>query len=479
MYVVAFTSRIYEKAKLTSDGQALRSADDPYKRPLYPLEVRDDWRQLLHKICKQTSNTPTVLICGQKSVGKSTLSRLFINRLLTQPSSSPPTQTRGSVFLLDLDPGQPEFTVPGQLSLVNIQEPIFGPPFTQASPGASNYVVRAHSIAATTPAENTEHYLACALDLAGHALRRASSEGPRPIVINCPGWYMGVGIDIVKELIRSIPSVTDVIALTPSMGRIEEKVTATAKEAKVRLHFLAPQADSGSESRTAAEFREMQMISYFHHQQGESGPLLLPEPISARRPYEVSYAEGSSGFVGIMDYTEFPSMKFVGTLLNGSIVAIVEVEDEGELAGREVTRENDMQIPFIKPGPDGWTAPLSPGRSRFLGLGLIRSIAVQHQALHLLTPLPADAVSALDAARLVLVRGSFDTPAWAFKEEVYWQEAGEQRIRRPGVSGGGELEFGDASERGNYGQARPWVRRVAGSEGGGLVGASWRTRRFQ
>jgi len=49
---------------------------------------------------------PRVLVAGGKGVGKSTLVRFLVNRLLDE--------LKGPVVVLDLDPGQAEFTVPGR-----------------------------------------------------------------------------------------------------------------------------------------------------------------------------------------------------------------------------------------------------------------------------------------------------------------------------------------------------------------------------
>lgn len=66
------------------------------------------------------------LICGPKGVGKSSFLRFLINGLLTNSLCS-------SVAVLDCDLGQPEFTLPGLVSLCLVYKPVFGPPFTHFS----------------------------------------------------------------------------------------------------------------------------------------------------------------------------------------------------------------------------------------------------------------------------------------------------------------------------------------------------------
>jgi len=69
------------------------------------------------------------MICGPKASGKSTLAKVLTNRLLSESISRSRSnnQKLPGVAILDLDPGQPEYSTPGQLSLVHIHEYNFGP----------------------------------------------------------------------------------------------------------------------------------------------------------------------------------------------------------------------------------------------------------------------------------------------------------------------------------------------------------------
>jgi polynucleotide 5'-hydroxyl-kinase GRC3/NOL9 len=117
--------------------------------------------------------TPAIMICGPKSSGKSTLVKILTNKLLSDEGN----QSSTGVALLDLDPGQPEYSIPGQLSLLHLREPNLGPPFSHPWPMSKNRLIRSHTIAAITPAEDPELYMNCALDLYAH-YRMLLSQNP-------------------------------------------------------------------------------------------------------------------------------------------------------------------------------------------------------------------------------------------------------------------------------------------------------------
>lgn len=84
---------------------------------LNTLKESSVWDEILNDVDCDTK----LMIAGGKGVGKSTLLRFAINRLLNRFNK---------VRVLDLDPGQSEFMMPGCVSIVIVTEPIFGPNFT-------------------------------------------------------------------------------------------------------------------------------------------------------------------------------------------------------------------------------------------------------------------------------------------------------------------------------------------------------------
>ena len=81
----------------------------------------------------EPSGTRTI-ICGAKGVGKSTCLRYTINRLLSSSPSSPSSSSSSSslppraIAVIDCDLGQPEFNIPGCISLHIVTGPVLTPP---------------------------------------------------------------------------------------------------------------------------------------------------------------------------------------------------------------------------------------------------------------------------------------------------------------------------------------------------------------
>ena len=74
--------------------------------------------------------SPRILLCGAKGVGKSTCGRYSLNRLLSKHKA---------VCVLDCDVGQPEYSVPGMLSLTIVTRPNLSPPHLHLQQSDTSY----------------------------------------------------------------------------------------------------------------------------------------------------------------------------------------------------------------------------------------------------------------------------------------------------------------------------------------------------
>lgn len=439
----------------------LRTAqDDPLQRSLGLLEGGRETSELVATLLSKTeaSGLQYILVLGAKSAGKSTFTRLICNAFTTMTAGN-------RCLYLDLDPGQPEFGPPGQVSLVEVTVPILGPPFSHsATTNSLDFrLLRSHTIAATTYKDDPGHYLRCVKDLVQHVHRQ--DPGNVSIIINSCGWVNGLGANITMETISVLNRCNlDIVILEPVDGSLIDSLHTSCSSA--RFHRL-PRRHPRPSARTPAEVRTMHTMAYFHHRhdQGISHSKWLGKPICSWRPYTISYDHADSIIFAVMSYGPFLNPAFLAEVLEGSIVAVVKAQDRafdaeasrhnvhrrpsiGDEARGEYPQYTSEGIPYISQTSCG---PLDPMYSESVGLALVRGIDVEGKKLHLVTPVPRAQLEAGKDERIVLVRGAFDPPGWAYLEDLYLD--------------------GDADRNGI--EDRPWV---SGKEMAGIEGAVWRLR---
>lgn len=410
------------------------TADDTLQRPLSSLEIDEDTRKVLSRINArlEESESLRIMAVGPKSSGKSTLNRVLCNMIVTRPTGQ-------NCYYLDLDPGQPEFGPPGQLSLVEVSSPILGPSFTHpSSVGSRRFrLIRSHSLAATSFKDDPELYIHCAADLSRHVPRGA------PLVINSCGWVSGSGATSIKELVIQL-RLTDVVILSPIESSLDSDIRA-----KVNTHVIQKRQGRTSQ-KNPAELRAMQTMAYFHHKATENGlSSWIDKPISEIRPWYVRYTGANAGIQAILCYGQSPHPELWGEVINGMVVAIVQVESDA--LDLEATKYTSMEsLPYVISTVDGCSLPLDPRKSQCLGLALVRGIDCETKRIHLVTPLAEAVIATLSKRPTLLVRGSFDSPNWAYLQDVYQDS----------------LDSMGSDER-------PWITN---QEPMGIEGAVWRLR---
>ncbi|KAJ0288741.1 hypothetical protein CBS470a_004730 [Colletotrichum nupharicola] len=414
------------------------TADDAPKRALIQdLRSLPAWNKKLAGLAKIKQDPAlSVMLCGPKSSGKSTFGRILSNRLLTTPGQR---RVARSVAILDLDPGQPEYTPAGTIALVQIREPNLGPSFTHvATDEQAVSIIRCHSIASVSPASDPELYLECALDLYSHY--QSTCQG-LPLIINTPGWVLGTGLDLLTELASSFKP-TEVIYMSEDGPR--ESVEGLRAVCKATLSTL-PSQQSEFTSRTAAHLRAMQALAYFHTRRSAPNQISWdPTPLTTSPPLLVNYKGRNRGILGVISYEYQPPPELLTETINGSIMCLVETVNPkafGRLRGSIKGEEMDVDdaessakleelvsrttegVPYI-PNSDAQT--LDPRYSQTLGLVLLRGIDTKAGALQMLTPIPLERIMAAKEAghQLVLIHGKLDSPGWAYTEDLYYQSFG-------------------------------------------------------
>ncbi|RKF63702.1 Polynucleotide 5'-hydroxyl-kinase GRC3 [Erysiphe neolycopersici] len=499
------------RKKNPSRFQILFSSNDQnQKLPYHSLVSPPEWNLAISSCLKYSNIPPIVFVCGPKSTGKSTFAKLLINRFI---SGSTENLATTGVVLLDLDPGQPEYSPPGQLSLIHVKEPNLGPSFSHPVCGSINKCLRSHSIGAVSPTLDPNFYKTCALNLFSEYLRfLATNNSKCPLVINTPGWVLGTGLEILVELIENIKPKIVIYMSQDGPPEVVESLQDVDKSIKF---FLLPSQTSENSSRTAAQLRKMLYMSYFHLNSSPKKTLVWDiKPVTSYRPWEIRYSEESSGILGIVCYGECPPGYLLAETLNGCLVSIVVVDEIDAVPGLKIeklnlgkemlgTHEDPMYPDKLPEEPNVIRTPedlpyfnpkkaitLHPEKSHCIGLALVRGIDVSRRRLQVITPISPSIIEGLQEAEksIVLVHGKLDTPGWAYTEYLMQQNVPEENyefLNKPSQIFHNDLNENDtdtyiALESGVNGeqvQDIPWVERLQGHQGRSVGSFVWRVRR--
>lgn len=322
------------------------SADDIHQRPLHPVEYPVYWQREINRIRNPFRKYPAaVMVCGPKGTGKSTFCRILANSLLSTRVNSTTTSYgfakrdhlgANGIAFLDLDPGQPEFSPPGEVTLMYMRRFNLGVPYTHPIIGISepNRLIRAHHLGAVSPNDNPEHYQNCALDLFRHYFILLLEDPSCPLIVNCSGWVTARGLEVLVRLIQQM-SLTDIVCTTKVGGPPEVATILGEAAAQAGTHFqLLAAQQPALLNRTPSDLRVMQALSYFHLDKAEGIHLRWnPSPLNEVAPLTVRYSGASQDIFAIMILGEEQDPELYGYLLEGSVVGVVALEDNGAIIG--------------------------------------------------------------------------------------------------------------------------------------------------
>ena len=488
------------------------SADDHYRRPLTSLNVSDDWNRCIREIVARDASqgAPVVLVAGPKGSGKSTFCRTLVNAILSRPArlssgNLSDQKLDRPVAFLDIDPGQPEYSLPGQLSLSLLQAFHFGPPFTHPviDNDTGNKIVKLQCYGSLSPKDDPAHYIDCVLNLYEMYRKLLESQGHLPLVINSSGWVQGGGLDLLIHIIQ-ILYISDVAYLNSSTSGQEAVPTTLADaclETSTAFHTLTS-SSLNIATRTAAELRNMQTLSYFHLAEPEAGNLRWNyTPLQETSPLVLHYTGLQQSILAVMIPGDVQDPNLYETILTGSLVDIVlidgpaafpvtkiegvmdEYDDKVTTPANTILRTSGSHIPYIPPQSPNTriVRPLNPAHSQSLAQALIHSIDTRNKQLHLLIPphLILPQLASLDSHslqdRIVLVKGKMNTPTWAFGETIEREKV--RRKRREGMErlseGDQDLAVNVATEEDDWIEGMrdvPWASIAEGGQGRGEGG---------
>ncbi|KAG0249110.1 Polynucleotide 5'-hydroxyl-kinase grc3 [Mortierella polycephala] len=408
------------------------------------------------------------IVCGGKKMGKSTFSRLILNRMLNRYRK---------VAFIECDIGQSEFTPVGMVALHVIETPALGAPFTHP-----RQPYRAFFVGNSTPRDDPDYYIACIKELVKTYYAEVShtrswqdmddddyhsddeEDDHIPLIINTQGWIKGLGYDLLLQLLDyTAPSYVFGFH-SPSSGEsnLPQTFFTTMQEQALMAGRDQPSFSYvaavvlGDESNTSpftkyhpADHRALALLSYFYlkpAEDNEQDSLSNDAPVwdftqalVVRRPWCWDWSQAKGIWVL---FDQVPPSQILH-VLNASLVALTgdkEIRDSDNNDGNKTSQlsMDNQQLPasaamdapsgqIVPPTyfPLGQYPPPPPEHTTCYGLAIIRSIQPLTRTLHILTPLPPSKLKKCNG----IVKGAIHMPIHASLDH------NEDHTSVPGVAG--------------------------------------------
>eukprot|EP00347_Sterkiella_histriomuscorum_P012924 403366704 len=152
------------------------------------FELNKSWKQGINNIVQNIRSQPDnqnikILVNGVVNVGKSTFATCLINEILSQ--------TKSDVFILEVDPGQPNYTLAGQLSLSKVENMILtNNDFNDIQ------ILKSYYLNSPQPNLNADYYNK-SIELLDKEYQNYDTQGRQKIlIVNTCGWVEGIGAGI-------------------------------------------------------------------------------------------------------------------------------------------------------------------------------------------------------------------------------------------------------------------------------------------
>ena len=354
---------------------------------------------------------PTVLLCGAKNVGKSTLARYVVNRFLSLNEEST------HCAYLDTDIGQTEFTPPGFVSLVLLHttEPMLGPalPFWR-KPVLSYY------LGDVSPRDMPNMYTAAIFKLIEYYQNTLSPSHHRlPLVVNTQGWVKGMGLELLNRIIHGCRPQHILQIVGESAAKkftVAHPGSHDDPRNDCRIHVLAARKcvvegqqqrnnEAGGPSRSSRAMREEKMVEYFSFSDMESGAGTvvhtfeedIANSLAYRLPFKISWNAISISFQGGAAAARAFSSE---NDFNGHVLQSLN----GTLVGLGIV--DGLALPFESSQRPTFTLLKDAPLCRSIGLGIIRGIDVDRRLFFIVTPVPINELVEVN----IIIRGSLNCP---------------------------------------------------------------------
>ncbi|KAM8790264.1 polynucleotide 5'-hydroxyl-kinase NOL9 [Rhynchonycteris naso] len=401
--------------QINSEYFALKSVGIRKEKKKNGLRLTESFLSALEELvsvsCEEVDGCSVILVCGAQDVGKSTFNRYLINQLLNSISC---------VDYLECDLGQTEFTPPGCISLLNITEPVLGPPFThQRTPQKMVYFGK------PSCKNNYENYI----EIIKYVFSSYKREAP--LIINTMGWVTDEGLLLLVDLIRLL-SPSHVVQLSSGRSKFMPNLTPnyvddtdglyTKSKSKVRnrgfyLPEFADSLDFGDEDKESPVsftghqlicvqtdfafrktprnreshnrvFRDLAVLAYLGQLQ-PAAPKPL-QPLHGLTPYQVPF---NAVALRVIHADVAPT--HILYALNASWVGLCKILDDvgGYVNGPILL----AQTPICD----------------CLGFGVCRGIDMEKRLFHILTPVPPEELRTVNC----LLVGAISIPRCVLKNQ--------------------------------------------------------------
>ncbi|KAF2129958.1 hypothetical protein P153DRAFT_339313 [Dothidotthia symphoricarpi CBS 119687] len=433
------------------------SSSDPLQRPLTPEQTPEEHLRAIETISSSPSPC-TTLIAGPASTGKSTFARRLTNRYLTGLGKN--ALPVPALCYLDLDAAKPEYTPPGQISLIVVRALNLGPgfthPLTRVAGGKAkgdvdvNETVRAHPIPADL-ANYEDYFRQCIEDLFLACKTLQAGDPSLPLVINTPG-SMHTSRILADLVSRAKPH--HIVRFTYPVTS-QPPLPLPLPTPHTTTHTLPPVPPSTPQLRTPSHLSTMHTQSAFHTT-STSPQTWSPTPLSALPPYTFHYtptlthAPSLSALLPLTPHP-IPSSSIIHAL-NGALIHLLLTSPPSPSTLQYTPKS---QIPFFPPDATGVVPALDPRGCRLLCVGLVVGVEPGEGAVRVFVPRGVEGVlEELGRGGMVVgVLGCGGVGEWAVLE---------------GVDGEGDRE----------GEMPVWVQRRGVVEGMGYLNCVRRVRKF-
>ncbi|SCV04231.1 LAME_0H16798g1_1 [Lachancea meyersii CBS 8951] len=345
------------------------------------LNISRSWSNKLAELSlfhQRNSHDMRIMVLGGKNSGKSTFLRLLLQKLLHVDN-----EDDESLFYLDIDPGQTEFSRPECISLSGIQKDLeLGNPLGQSKivPISERY------LGTNNPSVFPTQYLAEVSELidlfTGYAHMGTT-------LLNVPGWVKGFGIQIMNSVIRRFKP-THILLLGS-----EAKTQSLLSELQIDPTFSTPLRENyepeidfldGYHGTTTTfslkakiqphHLRQFRLLSYFHRLRRPSKVIEYDfTPLIKKAPLRVSF--GSLAPVKAFKLESIGNNwtdANIKDVLEGTVVGVYKTSDK-------LVVDTKNSFPILKENVN----------EEFFGLGLIHSIDIQGAYLNIYLPFSRDA----------------------------------------------------------------------------------------